>query len=101
MDSTLSNREIAAILQLIELRRSVITPAKKAAKEVVEEEQVRISDDESSSSSIINPEKERNSSNDDCLPRINQRFGSLIEIYRRTEPPPVGSPSPKKKPRTF
>ncbi|KAL3638133.1 hypothetical protein CASFOL_018003 [Castilleja foliolosa] len=85
MESTLTELEMGAVLQLIQLSGGdfpafwVNFPSEK--EETAEEEK---SAGESLSSTLI--DSENTSPDDDVLPRRNTRFGSLVDIYRKTQP---------------
>ncbi|PIM98027.1 hypothetical protein CDL12_29495 [Handroanthus impetiginosus] len=87
MESDLTKLEMDAVFQLIQLSGApaddlqfvwVNFPAKKEEKNKEEE---GISAGESLSSSLIDPEN----CLEEVLPRRNPKYGSLVEIYRKTQ----------------
>ncbi|PIN13515.1 hypothetical protein CDL12_13853 [Handroanthus impetiginosus] len=88
MESDLTKLEMDAVFQLIQLSGApaddlqfvwVNFPSKKGEKNKEEE---GISAAESLSSSLIDPLN----CSDEALPRRNPKYGSLVEIYRKTQP---------------
>ncbi|KAL8540660.1 hypothetical protein ACS0TY_002052 [Phlomoides rotata] len=91
MESSLTESEMDAILQLIQLSGSsaddfhllwVNFPAKKEEIKQVEEENREESVGETSSSAVINPEK----SAEEALPRRRRKFLPISDIYRKSQP---------------
>ncbi|KAI3445677.1 hypothetical protein Pfo_002342 [Paulownia fortunei] len=90
MESSLTKLEIDAVLQLIQLSGSsaddfrvfwVNFPAEKDEENKQEEEYEEGSVGKALSSTLIDPEK----CLDEVLPRRKTKFGSLVDIYRKTE----------------
>ncbi|PIN13519.1 hypothetical protein CDL12_13857 [Handroanthus impetiginosus] len=103
MESNLTKLEMDAVFQLIQLSGIsdddsqlfwVNFPAEKEGK-TNEEEEDGGSASEALSSSLINEEKKWS---EEALPRRKIKYGSLVEIYEKTQPL-INSNRPKKRPR--
>ncbi|PIM98290.1 hypothetical protein CDL12_29233 [Handroanthus impetiginosus] len=88
MESNLTKPEMDAVFQLIQLSGAPADDLQfvwvnfQAEKEEKNKEEEGISAAESLSSSLIDPEK----CLEEALPRRNPKYGSLVEIYRKTQP---------------
>ncbi|KAG8368729.1 hypothetical protein BUALT_Bualt15G0076200 [Buddleja alternifolia] len=94
MESRLTKPEFDAVLQLIQLSGGCTDDFEvfwvnfEAKKEEEEEEESSVVGESSSailSSSLIN-DPEKSCLDDEALPRRKPKFGSIIDIYRKTQP---------------
>lgn len=96
MESSLTQLEMDAVLQLIQLRGNSADDSQvfwvnlagkkeKVGEEIKQEEEEENREEsvgETSSSSVINPEK----SLEEALPRRRKKFLPIADIYRKTQP---------------
>ncbi|PIN13520.1 hypothetical protein CDL12_13858 [Handroanthus impetiginosus] len=104
MESNLTELEMDAVFQLIQLSGSPVDDlqlfwvnfpgTKEEKKKEEEEEEEGRSAGEALSSSLIDEEN----CFEEALPRRITRYGSLVEIYRKTQPL-INNKHHKKKPR--
>ncbi|PIN00222.1 hypothetical protein CDL12_27275 [Handroanthus impetiginosus] len=103
MESSLTKLEMDAVFQLIQLSGTseddlplfwVNFPAEREGK-TNEEEEEGGSASEAQSSSLINEEKKWS---EEALPRRKIKYGSLVEIYKKTQPL-ISNNRPSKRPR--
>ncbi|KAL7157237.1 hypothetical protein ABFS83_02G064300 [Erythranthe nasuta] len=104
---TLTKQEMNAVWQLIQLRRSSADDSPAVRPNFAAQKENNIRDGEGSAaaaeaspapSALIIIDEEKLSGDEEALPRRKRKYGSLVEIYKRTRPN-LNNNKKKKKPR--
>ncbi|KAL8061068.1 hypothetical protein ABFX02_02G064400 [Erythranthe guttata] len=86
-ESTLTKHEMDAVWQLIQLRRSSADDSPAVRPNFAAEKENNIRDDGSAAAAALIIDEEKFSDEEfEALPRRKRKYGSLVEIYKRTRP---------------